>query len=176
MIYRILLLFSLTVIPLVTFAQERVVVTDPEIKFSYVLPEGWMVDDDGYDYKIQSQEQGDTYLTLTYFENAKGSEYVESLGGKLSFEDDFLYEIRSVLPETYPNLKALENGTLKVDGVSARWMKFSYGTNGDKMGVFYMYQKLNQTFKITGTALADQFEKVKPIFTTIVHSLQAEKR
>lgn len=176
MIYRILLLFALSAFPLLSPAQERAVVTDPEIKFSYILPEGWMVEDDGYDYKIQSREHADSHLTLTYFENAQGSEYVESLGEKLSFEDDFLYEIRSVLPETYPNLEALENGTIKVDGVSARWVKFSYGTNGDKTGIFYMFQKLSQTFKIYGSAPAAQFEKVKPSFTAIVDSFQAEKR
>ncbi|WP_425636609.1 hypothetical protein ACPUEN_14450 [Algoriphagus yeomjeoni] len=176
MIYRILFLFFLSVIPLVTFAQERVVVNDPEIKFSYVLPQNWQVSDDGYDYKIIAKTIDNAVLSMTYLEGAQGTENFESVGAKQSFNEDFLFEIQYILPEEFPNLKVGENGTATIDETPAKWVKFSYGTNGDKTGIFYMYQKLNQTFKITGSAPATQFEKVKPSFTAIINSFQAEKR
>ena len=176
MIYRILFLFALSVTPLLSAAQERVVVTDPEIKFSYVLPEGWMVNDDGYDYKITAKSIANAYIVLTYLEGAQGTGNFESIGSKQSFEQDLLFEIQYVLPEEFSNFKVQENGTTTIDETPARWVKFSYGANGDNTGIFYMYQKLNQTFKITGSAPASQFEKVKPIFKAIVDSFQAEKR
>ena len=74
MIYRILFLFSLSVFPLISFAQERVVVTDPDIKFSYVLPKDWQVSDDGYDYKIIAKDIDNAVLSMTYLEGAKGTE------------------------------------------------------------------------------------------------------
>ena len=176
MIYRILFLFSLSVFPLISFAQERVVVTDPDIKFSYVLPKDWQVSDDGYDYKIIAKDIDNAVLSMTYLEGAQGTENFESVGAKQSFEEDFLFEIQYILPEEFPNLKVEENGTATIDETPAKWVKFSYGTNGDKMGVFYMYQKLNQTFKITATSTAEQFEKAQPIFASVVNSFHAEKR
>ncbi|UZD21429.1 PsbP-related protein [Algoriphagus halophytocola] len=176
MIHRLLVILSIALLPLVATAQNRVEVTDPEIKFSYSLPEGWQVKDDGYDYIIQSPDNQDTYISLTYVESAKGADYLESLGGKQSFEEDFLFEIRYILTEDFSNLGVLENGSTTIDETKASWVKFSHGENGEHLGVFYMYQKLNQTFKITGTAPADQFEKVKPNFTAIINSFQAEKR
>ncbi|SFU08937.1 hypothetical protein SAMN04489724_3857 [Algoriphagus locisalis] len=176
MIYRILLLFALSVFPLLSSAQKRVVVTDPEIKFSYILPEGWMVEDDGYDYKITAKNIANANIVLTYLEGAQGTGNFESIGSKQSFEQDYLFEIQYILPEEFSNFKVQENGTTKIDETPARWVKFSYGPNADKTGIFYMYQKLNQTFKITGSVPAAQFEKVEPIFKAIVDSFQAEKR
>ncbi|RAI94866.1 hypothetical protein [Algoriphagus yeomjeoni] len=176
MIYRILLLFSLSVFPLISFAQERVVVTDPEIKFSYILPDGWEVNDDGYDYRITAKSLENAVMSITYLEGAQGTENFESVGGNQSLQEDFLFEIQYILPEEFPNLKAEENGTTTIDETQARWVKFSYGTNGDKTGIFYMYQKLNQTFKITATSRSGQFEKAKPIFTSVVNSFKAEMR
>ena len=175
MIYRLLFFFVLAFLPLIASAQNRVEVTDPEIKFSYILPTGWQVKDDGYDYIIQSPEDKDAYISLTYVESAKGTDYLESLGEKQSFEQDFLFEIRYILTEDFSNLSVLENGSTTIDETTASWVKFSHGTNGDQVGIFYMYQKLNQTFKITGTAPAGQFEKAQPVFTAIVNSFRAEK-
>lgn len=85
MIYRILFLFALSVTPLLSIAQERIVVTDPEIKFSYILPEGWMINDDGYDYKITAKSIANATIALTYLEGAKGTGNFESIGSKQSF-------------------------------------------------------------------------------------------
>ncbi len=175
MIHRILFLFALAIIPLTSSAQKRVEVKDPEITFSYLLPDGWQVKDDGYTYEIFVPGRQDSYISITYVETAQGSEYIESLGEKPSFEEDFFFEIRYILTEDFSNLKVQENGSTTLDETSARWVKFSHGTNEEKVGVFYMYQKLNQIFKISVSSPAAQFEKIKPVFTSVVNSFQAEK-
>lgn len=176
MSYRILFVFALAFIPLVSPAQKRVEVKDPEISFSYILPASWLVKDDGYTYEIVAPERQDAYISITYVETPQGTEYIESLGEKPSFEEDFFFEIRYILSEDFSNLKVLENGNTKIDGTTARWVKFSHGSNADKTGVFYMYQKLNQTFKITATSPTEQFEKAQPIFNSVVNSFKAEMR
>lgn len=173
--HRLLVFFAIAFLPLVSSAQKRVEVTDPEIKFSYILPEGWQVKDDGYDYIVQSPDTKDTYLTLTYVENAVGTDKFASIGAKQSMEEDFLFEVRYILPEDYKNFTILENGNTTIDESPAVWVRFSHGDKGGQVGVFYMYQKLNQSFKITGTAPAGQFEKARPIFTAIVNGFHAEK-
>lgn len=175
MIHRLLLLFALAIIPFISPAQERVEVKDPEIKFSYLLPDGWEVKDDGYDYQIHSPGFKNAYVSITYVENAQGSEYVESLGAKPSFEEDFDFELRYILAEDYPNFKVIEKGSAVIEGVPARWARFRSGSNGDRAGVFYMYQKLNQTFKITGISAGEDFEKIQPFFNSIIQSLKSSK-
>ena len=176
MIYRLLIFFVLAVFPFISSAQERVEVKDPEIKFSYVLPQGWEVKDDGYDYKVISRSMENTVISMTYLESAQGSGEFNSIGTKQSFEQDFLFEIQDILPEEFSNLKVRETGSLTIDGTSARWVKFQHGNKGEQIGIFYMYQKLNQSFKITVSSPASQFEKAKPVFTSVVNSFHAEKR
>ncbi len=174
MIHRSLLLLAFAFLPLFTFSQERIEVNDPEIKFSYLLPEGWEVKDDGYDYEIHHPEIKDAYISFTYLEDGQGSGNLESLGTKPSFEDDFDYEIKYVLSEDYPNLSVDEMGKMTIDGSPALWARFQSNSNDDtKTGIFFMYQKLNQTFKIAGTAPSEHFEQIQPYFTSIIESFNS---
>ncbi|MDR7128590.1 hypothetical protein J2X69_000922 [Algoriphagus sp. 4150] len=175
MIHRLLLCFTLALTPLISSAQKRVEVKDPEIKFSYLLPDGWEVKDDGYDYVIQTPDIKNAYISLTYVENAKGSDFVESLGKKPSFDEDFDFELRYVLADEHSNLKLLEQGKTVIDNAPARWARFQSGAKGEKIGIFYMYQKLNQTFKITGVAPEKDFEKFHVTISSILKSLLSEK-
>lgn len=173
---NLLFFFALALIPFVSSAQEKIEVTDPEIKFSYTLPEGWEVKDDGYTYEIHSPEVEGAYITITYIENAQGSDYVESLGAKPSFDEDFDFEIRYVLPEENANFEVGKAGKMTIDETPARWVEFqSKNDNNDMKSIFYMFPKFSQTFKITSTAPADQFEKVQPMFTSIIKSLKSSK-
>ena len=174
MINRLLLILAFAFLPLISFAQNRVEVKDPEIKFSYVLPEGWQVKDDGYDYIIESQDVKDAYITLTYVEKAVGTEKFESLLENQSVEEDFLFEVQYILPEDYKNFTVLKNGNTTIDENPASWVEFSHGEKADQVGVFYMFEKLNQNFKIVGSAPAGEYNNVKPIFTAILNSFRAE--
>ncbi|MCE7055455.1 hypothetical protein LZF95_12280 [Algoriphagus sp. AGSA1] len=175
MIHRLLVFFALAILPQISSAQKRVEVKDPEIKFSYLLPDRWQVKDDGYDYIIQSTDIKGASISITYLENAKGSDYLESLGKKPSFDEDFDFELRYVLADEHLNLKALEQGRTVIDDSPARWVKFQYGAQGDKTGIFYMYQKLDQTFKITSAAPTVDFEKFHLTNSSILESLRSEK-
>ena len=174
MIHRLLVFFILSVIPMISSAQKRVEVKDPEIKFSYVLPQDWEVKDDGYDYKIISNSIDNTVISMTYLESAQGSGNFEAIGAQ-SLEENFLFDLKYVLPEEFSNLKPQETGSSKIDDTFANWVKFQHGKNGDQVGIYYMYEKLNQTFKITVSSPAAQFDKAQPVFNSVVNSFHAEK-
>ena len=176
MINRFLLILAVAFFPIITFAQNRVEVKDPEIKFSYILPEGWKVNDDGYDYKIESKDSKNAYISLTYVEKATGNKKFDSVVESQSFKDDFQFELDYNLPDEMKNFQLEETGNSTIDGVPALWAKFSHGEKQDQKGVFYMFQKLNQSFKILGSSPASESEKVKPIFTGIIQSFKAEKQ
>ena len=176
MINRFLLILAVAFFPIITFAQNRVEVKDPEIKFSYILPEGWKVNDDGYDYKIESKDSKNAYISLTYVEKATGNKKFDSVVESQSFKDDFQFELDYNLPDEMKNFQLEETGNSTIDGVPALWAKFSHGEKQDQTGVFYMFQKLNQSFKILGSSPASASEKVKPIFTGIIQSFKAEKQ
>lgn len=175
MISRILFLFALALVPFISSGQERVAVSDPEITFSYILPDGWKAKDDGYTYKIYAPGAKDTYVSITYVQSAKGTDYIESLG-ELSFKEDFELELNYNLAEEYSNFKVEEQGTVIIDETQARWARFQSKDDGeDRISIFYMFQKHNQTFKIMGTAPAGHFEKLQPNFTSIIKSLKTGK-
>ncbi len=177
MVTRLLLFLSLVFMPLLSFAQERIVVTDPEIGFSYLLPDGWKIKDGTYAYQINSPEIANSYLSVTYVEMARGTDYLESLGETLSFEEDFDFEISYVLAEEYPNFKVDSKGSTTIDGVPAKWVKFQSTLDGEDMAnIQYMFQQFNLTFKLTGTAPAAHFEKMQPHFTAIVQSFESKER
>lgn len=161
--------------PLFSSAQSRIEVKDPELKFSYILPEGWQVKDDGYDYIIESKDSNNTYLTLTYVEKATGNEKFDVVVASQSFKDDFQFELDYNLPDELKNFQLEETGNSTIDGVPALWARFSHGEKQDQIGVFYMFQKLNQSFKILGSSPSSASEKVKPVFTEIIQSFKAEK-
>lgn len=176
MAQRFLFLLTLAFLPFLTSAQNRTEVNDPDIKFSYILPEGWQVKDDGYDYIIESQDLKNTQISLTYVEKASGNEKFDTVVASQSFKDDFQFELDYNLPDELKNFQLEETGNSTIDGAPALWAKFSHGEKQDQIGVFYMFQKLNQSFKITGTTPFSQFEKVKPIFNSIINSFKAEKK
>lgn len=173
---RILFLLTLAFQPLLSSAQSRVEVIDPDLKFSYILPEDWRVRDDGYDYIIESKDSKNTYISFTYVEKATGNEKFDAVVESQSFKDDFQFELDYNLPDELKNFQLEETGNSTINGVPTLWAKFSHGDTQDQIGIFYMFQKLNQSFKITGTAPSSQFEKVKPIFTSIINSFKAEKK
>jgi len=173
--YRFLVLVVFALIPFISSGQERKEVNDPEITFSYILPEGWQVKDDGYTHKIYPAEAKDAYISITYVESAKGTDYLQSLG-KSSFKEDFEFELNYVLAEEYSNFKVVEQGTTLIDEAQTRWARFQSEDNGkDRISIFYMFQKHNQTFKVTGTAPAEHFEKLQLHFMSITKSIMTAK-
>jgi len=174
--YRFIVLVVLALAPFISSGQGRVEVRDPEITFSYILPEGWQGKDDGYTYKIYSPEVKGAFISITYVQSAKGTDYIESLG-ELTFKEDFELELNYNLVEEYPNLKVEEQGTVIIDETQARWARFQSEDNGkDRISIFYMFPKHNQIFKITGTAPAEHFEKLEPTFTSIIKSVKSDKK
>jgi|GEM_PF-3194677 len=176
MIRRLILFILLGMLPWVSIAQERVVVKDPEIQFSYTKPDGWEVRDNGYNYEILAPNAKDAYVSITYMEIPKGTAYVESLGEKPSFEEDFDFELHYVLAEETPGFDLIEKGKTKIDDTGALWAKYRSQVNGeDRINLFYMFEKLHQNFKITGTAPAAGFEVVYDDLVNIIKSVQAKK-
>ncbi|MFC3416224.1 hypothetical protein [Algoriphagus hitonicola] len=112
---------------------------------------------------------------MTYLEDAQGSGYLESLGSKPTFDDNFDFEIRYMLPEVFGKIEIVEQGKAQINGASGRWVRFRSGKNEELISIFYMYPKLNQTFKITGTAPSEHFEQIQPYFTSIIESFNSSE-
>lgn len=121
--------------------QKTVTINDPEISFSYLLPAGFVNDDDDFYHYIFPADKDkitSAALQLTYFEGFQGtiSEFKEGvLHGKLG--------------ATLDNFKVLDSGVDIIDGSTAVWSSYSFSENGDsKCGMLICFERLEQYFEI----------------------------
>ncbi|GGF27545.1 hypothetical protein [Echinicola rosea] len=177
MILRSIVFFYLAMLPLVAAAQEQIVVNDPSIQFSYEKPAGWEVKDNGYTYQVHAPEVEGAFISFTYLQRPQGDEYVESLGDKPAFKEDFEFELLYNVADGVEGFEATERGKIKIDGTTALWAKFSSLVNGEEMtNYFFMFPKLGQNFKITTTAPKEDAETIQGDFEEIISTFHAEKR
>ncbi|AWW30701.1 hypothetical protein DN752_11505 [Echinicola strongylocentroti] len=163
--------------PLVASAQERVVINDPSIQFSYVKPSGWEVKDDGYTYEVYAPNSSGAYVSFTYVQRPQGDDYVESLGDKPAFKEDFNFELLYNVAEDVEDFKVIERGKTKIDGATALWAKFqSLSGEQEWISYFYMYPKLGQNFKIMTTAPLAAAENLQEDFEKLIATFEAKKR
>lgn len=74
MTLKAILFFCLNLGPVMAFGQERVVVNDPSIQFSYDKPSGWEIKDDGYTYQLHAPGNADAYVSFTYVQGPQGND------------------------------------------------------------------------------------------------------
>lgn len=94
-------------------AQERMTVTDPEIEFSFDLPDGWETKNDDYYFYILDPDSKSSQLSITYFNENTPRELDEIVETRLKY--------------TYPEMKGfkhLETDLAEIDGVQSYVVKF----------------------------------------------------
>ncbi len=152
------LLFSFAFFATSLCAQRTVSIEDPDLFFSYTLPEGWSnIDDPYYHYILFSENDsvGPDRIAITYFDR-----YCRV--AKDCFDGEYFGGLRNELD----SFKSLATGTEKVAGQNADWGRFQFKAavnDAAMLGYFYTFQNGNQFFLITAQAEAGKMEKFEPM-------------
>src|SRR5690606_2176474 len=106
------------------FAQQEIKVSDPDIYFSFLLPEHWKVLDDHYTYYIApSGDPIEYYMAFTYA-GEKSDVEKNKLDETVRFKLDYVY------PQNTPGFRLVETGDTHIDGKPAKWIKFHSTVDG----------------------------------------------
>lgn len=134
---RHFLLVTFLAIANLTSGQNRVTIDDPELSFSYILPEGWLnYDDDFYHYMLNPDST--IQITLTYFD-----------GMCADLDQCYEGEVEGKLRTEYGNFHILQEKQEEIAGTSGRWVHFTGSLDGTIMKATALYLiRHNQFFKI----------------------------
>lgn len=161
----IALLAFITLFSVTALGQKDVTIRDPDISFSYFLPEGFINQDgDLYHYIYPQSEKGyqESSIQLTYFEGYYG-ELAE-------FKDGIL---NGKLRNTLENFKFDSSGSDTIDGTIALWSKYTYTEDSiNKCGELYCFERLGQYFQIQIEMPCSDQSKYKADFLRIIRSLR----
>ena len=150
----------------IAIAQNRITITDPEIKFSIEAPLDWIKYDDGYYYYlIIPSEAADENLSITYLET------------KSTLPDSiFEFTINQIYPLNEPGYNLLETGDESINNLSAKWAIFtSIDRNVHYKRFIFMFIEHGQIFKIQGTSRLENFDAHVERFRSIIKSIRIEK-
>lgn len=161
----IALLALITTFSFTAFGQKDVTIKDPDISFSYYLPEGFANHDgDLYHYIYPQSENGyeESSIQLTYF---------EGFYGKLSdFKDGIL---NGDLRNSLENFEFVSSGNDTVDGTIALWSKYTFTEDSiNKCGELYCFERLGQYFQIQIELPCSDESKYNADFKRIIRSLR----
>ncbi|MCA1764588.1 MAG: hypothetical protein LC664_16575 [Flavobacteriales bacterium] len=148
-------------------AQERVTITDPDLVFSYVLPQDWCYKDDPlYHYISPAGCDGEQELpiSLTYF-NYDCPDVEVCLHGKVNGE------FKSVLTD----FELKDKGRDTVDGTEARWAIFTHTTEGAPVKeMIYVFVRFGQLFEARCQFQAESFDQYHAEIRRLLRSLQVK--
>jgi len=151
-------------------AQERITVEDPEIRFSYELPAGWVTKDDGY-YHIASPiaEEAAEHISITYFSQAVPD-----------FKDFFEGFVEIQLPSQLTNYQIRGQGKSRIDGEEAYWVSYTHSNSENPKVNYaciqYLYPKFGQAFYLTYTAAPAIYADGLAAAQSAIWSFQAEAK
>lgn len=133
--FTLLLAFGISTL---LIAQKRVIIKDPELTFSYVLPAGWNnYDDDFYHYILNADSSAQ--ITLTYFD-----------GMCESLDDCYTGEVQGKLRSEFADFKLDYEKDDNIASTAAKWASFSGKTDGAEVkGLAFFFISHDQFFKIT---------------------------
>lgn len=117
------------------FSQEPIEIVDPNLNFSYLMPDEWTNSDDPY-YHYITPPCASKGLEVTYYD-----------GRCKVIEDCFEAETKGAFPKKYSDYEIDESGSLFVGESQSPWIVFSFSEDGRKKYGFYTtFIKLNQQF------------------------------
>lgn len=153
------------------FAQREIKVSDPDIYFSFLLPEQWKVLDDHYTYYIApSGDPFEYYMAFTYA-GEKSDVEKNKLDETVKFKLDYVY------PQNTPGFRLVETGDTHIDGKPAKWIKFHSTVDGARYtNISFIYIKYDMIFTLLGASQAGAFEKAVPVFFEVARSFKTESK
>lgn len=151
----------------VATAQERVTFSDPDLKFSYVLPHDWCYKDDPlYHYISNADCDGEQIppISLTYF-NYDCPDIEVCLDGKVNGE------FKSAMTD----FELKDNGVDTVDGTEARWAIFTHTVEDVTVKeMIYVFVRFGQLFEARYRILVDSFDKYHAETRRLLRSFQVK--
>jgi hypothetical protein len=143
-------------------AQKRMVVKDPDLKFSYILPKGFTAQDTDY-YHLVRHSEGTATLSLTYFE-----------GRCLDLYDCYLGEVEA-LRHTHGAAFAMQgNGSTEINGAQALWFHYELTPHDAAPRAIHtwLFIAKGQYFKIELTSSPEKYPSALPPFNALMQSLR----
>jgi len=146
-------------------AQKEVTIKDPDISFSYYLPEGYANQDDDFYHHIFPKSESridDANIQLTYF---------EGYNGELSAFKDGI--VNGKLRNTLENFEFQESGSETIDGTLALYSKFTYTEDSiPKCGELYCFERFDQYFQIEMETTCNEESNYRVDFKRIIRSIR----
>ncbi len=156
------------ILPIRALSQNQVTIKDPDITFSYTLPEKFANHDDDYYHYIYPEDANgstETALQLTYFQGYSGQ--------VSDFKDGVL---NGKLANTLENFELQDSGSNIVDGTVALWSKYTFTKNKvKKCGKLICFARIDQYFEIQIESSCTDFSKYEGDFEKIIRSLTVKK-
>lgn len=147
------------------YGQKEVTIKDPDISFSYTMPDGYKNHDgDLYHYIYPQDEEGyeKSSIQLTYF---------EGYNGELSAFKDGI--VNGELRNTLENFEFDRSGSDTIDGTLALFSKYRYTEESiNKCGEIYCFERLGQYFQIQVEIICSDESKYNADFKRIIRSLR----
>lgn len=154
-----LIFFLLVVSPWTgLLAQDRMIIEDPEITFSFDLPKGWVSQDDDYYFMVFNPEWESTQLAITYYNLNTPRELEEVVDTRKKFSYPGL-----------PGYKHIDTQHLEIDGVTA--YAIAYSSRQEDLRLLnkeYIFIKEGQIFYLLFTATRENFDDRLPGFESLI--------
>jgi len=146
--------------------------------YQIVVPEKWTTRQDGDVTIIYVPDEGEMDTWKEKLEISVGS------AQELTLEEAFDFYTRQDLPTAYTGFKIIKEGEEDIQGVSAKWIVFSFtgsGTVGSGEVSFTLYNlfciviKNGKLYMLNGIAEKEYFPKLESDYLKIVRSFQVVK-
>ena len=156
------------IISSVCHAQQRITIDDPDLSFSYILPEGYTYADDPYYHyvfpKTGSKDQLPR-LALTYYDG-----YCNDLN------DCFDGKLNGELRSENADFSIIEKKSVVVSNTAARLAAYSFTQDGVKLeGILCTFIKYNAFFVVNAEFPSADSAKYTPVFQEIIESIKVQK-
>jgi len=145
------------------FSQEPVEIVDPNLTFTYLMPDDWTNSDDPY-YHYITPPCASKGLELTYYD-----------GRCKVIEDCFEAETKGAFPKKYKNYETTDTGKLLVGNTEAPWLTFTFSDeDGIKTGFYSTFIKLNQQFTFLFIAEKKCFESSRDKIISLIEDFRVQ--
>jgi len=146
-------------------AQSLHEVEDPEIRFSLMVPDGWRVEDDGFNLAVVPPKGGSEYLDFTYYETAE-----------TTVDRTLEFTLNAFNDPDVRDFEVIEREEEVINGVKATKVTAALTIKGEPYRrLIYLFIKDGQMYILRGHARPENFEYFKDRFEEIAKSLKTER-
>ena len=150
---------------------QRVEFKDPDLTFSFIKPDNWMMNDGLTVFVIpddESFENPSIFFSITYFESPISEEVSENIF--------HVNEIESSISSDLLEFDPYEEGKEYIADEVAMWTSY-FHTQADVRlkAVSYIFMKLDQRFEVTISAPVTKYDEFEPQFQSMLKSISIKE-